>query len=100
MRNGTAVVSRHVHGLIELTLGRATTSTDHLYVHPQGAGDLIVVQLDQPLGVGEIFIVVLGPRMRFQPTLGAQSRDRPPASMARIALAPWSPDSVCTDLIF
>ena len=102
-------------GLAELALGGCTTTTDHLYVHPRGAGDLISAEIRaaQELGV------------RFHPTRGSMSlsqkdgglppdsvvqdddeiladserlvgmhHDRAWGAMVRIALAPCSPFSV------
>ena len=114
-----AYVSAYV-GLTELALGGATTSTDHLYVHPKGAGDLISAEIRAAQEMG----------MRFHPTRGSMSlsvkdgglppdstvqdeddiladsqrlveqhHDRSPASMLRIALAPCSPFSVSTGLM-
>lgn len=114
-----AFVSAYV-GLIELALAGATTSTDHLYVHPRGAGDLISAEIDAARELG----------MRFHPTRGSMSlsvkdgglppdsvvqaddeiladsqrlvemhHDSSPASMLRIALAPCSPFSVSTALM-
>src|SRR5579862_6722948 len=107
-------------GLAELALGGCTTSTDHLYVHPRAAGDLITAEIRaaQELGV------------RFHPTRGSMSRsqkdgglppdevvqdgdeilsdserlvglhhDRSPGAMVRIALAPCSPFSVTPELM-
>ncbi len=102
-------------GLAELALGGCTTSTDHLYVHPRGAGDLISAEVGAARELG----------VRFHPTRGSMSRsqkdgglppddvvqdddeilsdserlvqlhhDRSPGAMVRIALAPCSPFSV------
>ena len=107
-------------GLAELALGGCTTSTDHLYVHPRGAGDLITAEITAAAELG----------MRFHPTRGSMSLGRsagglPPDevcqspdeimadaerlvaahhdpahdAMVRIALAPCSPFSVSTDVM-
>ena len=115
-----AYVSAYV-GLTELALGGCTTSTDHLYVHPRGAGDLITAEVAAARDLG----------MRFHPTRGSMSlsvkdgglppdsrragRRRDPGrvasawwprtttarrlAMTRIALAPCSPFSVSTSLM-
>lgn len=107
-------------GLAELALGGCTTSTDHLYVHPEGSGDLIGAEIHaaQELGV------------RFHPTRGSMSlsekdgglppdsvvqdddeiladserlvahhHDRSWGAMVRVALAPCSPFSVNPQLM-
>ncbi len=107
-------------GLAELALGGCTTSTDHLYVHPKGAGDLISAEIAAAAELG----------MRFHPTRGSMSlsekdgglppdsvvqndeeiladserlvarhHDRSWGAMVRIALAPCSPFSVTPDLM-
>lgn len=107
-------------GLAELALGGCTTSTDHLYVHPRGAGDLISAEITAAAELG----------MRFHPTRGSMSlgqsdgglppdevcqspeeilaeserlvgvhHDSSPDAMVRIALAPCSPFSVSTELM-
>ncbi|MGF7236635.1 MAG: 8-oxoguanine deaminase [Frankia sp.] len=107
-------------GLVELALGGCTTSTDHLYVHPRGAGDLISAEISAARELG----------MRFHPTHGSMSRskkdgglppdsvvqehdeilaasaalvakhhDPAPGAMVRIALAPCSPFSVTPELM-
>lgn len=107
-------------GLAELALGGCTTSTDHLYVHPKGAGDLITAEIDAAKDLG----------MRFHPTHGSMSlsvkdgglppdsvvmdedeilaeserlvglhHDPSSDSMTQIALAPCSPFSVTPDLM-
>ena len=114
-----AYVSAYV-GLTELALGGCTTSTDHLYVHPRGAGDLISAEIAAAGDLG----------MRFHPTRGSMSlsakdgglppdsvvqdddeiladserlvrahHDRSATAMTRIALAPCSPFSVSTELM-
>jgi cytosine/adenosine deaminase-related metal-dependent hydrolase len=114
-----AYVSAYV-GLTELALSGCTTSTDHLYVHPRGAGDLISAEITAARDLG----------VRFQPTRGSMSlsvkdgglppdevvqdddeiladskrlvdahHDRSPGAMTRIALAPCSPFSVSTSLM-
>ena len=45
-------------GLAELALSGCTTSTDHLYLHPHGAGDLLTAEIDAAKDLG----------MRFHPT--------------------------------
>jgi cytosine/adenosine deaminase-related metal-dependent hydrolase len=112
-------VSAYV-GLTELALGGCTTTTDHLYVHPKGAGDLISAEITAARMLG----------MRFHPTRGSMSRSRKdgglppdsvvqepdeilassarlveahhdpsPGAMVRIALAPCSPFSVSPALM-
>jgi cytosine/adenosine deaminase-related metal-dependent hydrolase len=107
-------------GLAELALGGCTTSTDHLYVHPRGGGDLISAEITAARELG----------MRFHPTRGSMSLSQkdgglPPDSvvqdddeiladserlvakhhdpawgaMVRIALAPCSPFSVTSGLM-
>jgi cytosine/adenosine deaminase-related metal-dependent hydrolase len=114
-----AYVSAYV-GLTELAMGGCTTSTDHLYVHPRGGGDLISAEIAAALEVG----------VRFHPTRGSMSLSQkdgglPPDSvvqddeeiladskrlverhhdpshgaMVRVALAPCSPFSVSTGLM-
>ncbi len=107
-------------GLAELALGGCTTSTDHLYVHPRGSGDLIGAEIAASSEVG----------LRFHPTRGSMSLSRkdgglPPDSVVQdddeiladsarlverhhdrswgamvcIALAPCSPFSVTPELM-
>jgi cytosine/adenosine deaminase-related metal-dependent hydrolase len=107
-------------GLAELALGGCTTTTDHLYVHPRGAGDLISAEIAAARELG----------FRFHPTRGSMSlsekdgglppdsvvqdddeiladserlvrRHHDPAdgAMVRIALAPCSPFSVSPALM-
>jgi cytosine/adenosine deaminase-related metal-dependent hydrolase len=114
-----AYVSAYV-GLTELALSGCTTSTDHLYVHPRGAGDLIAAEIAAARDLG----------MRFHPTRGSMSlsvkdgglppdevvqdddeiladsqrlvdahHDRSPGALTRIALAPCSPFTVSTSLM-
>ena len=107
-------------GLLELALGGCTTSTDHLYLHPRGGGDLITAEIQAATELG----------MRFHPTHGSMSHSEkdgglPPddvvrdedeilaeserlvalhhdpshGAMVRIALAPCSPFSVTPELM-
>src|SRR6266581_2304628 len=107
-------------GLAELALGGCTTTTDHLYVHPRGSGDLISAEITAARELG----------VRFHPTRGSMSLSEkdgglPPDSvvqdddeiladserlvarhhdpswgaMVRIALAPCSPFSVTPGLM-
>jgi cytosine/adenosine deaminase-related metal-dependent hydrolase len=114
-----AYVSAYV-GLTELALAGCTTSTDHLYVHPRDAGDLITAEVTAARDLG----------MRFHPTRGSMSlsvkdgglppdsvvqdddeiladserlvaahHDGSATALTRIALAPCSPFSVSTSLM-
>jgi cytosine/adenosine deaminase-related metal-dependent hydrolase len=107
-------------GLAELALSGCTTSTDHLYLHPHGAGDLLTAEIEAARDLG----------IRFHPTRGSISlsvkdgglppddvvadddeiladseaavgrhHDRSFGAMTRIALAPCSPFSVTEDLM-
>jgi cytosine/adenosine deaminase-related metal-dependent hydrolase len=114
-----AHVSAYV-GLTELALGGCTTSTDHLYVHPRGGGDLISAEIAAARDLG----------VRFHPTRGSMSlsqkdgglppdevvqdddeiladsqrlvglhHDPSPTAMVQVALAPCSPFSVTPRLM-
>jgi cytosine/adenosine deaminase-related metal-dependent hydrolase len=107
-------------GLAELALSGCTTSTDHLYLHPRGAGDLLAAEIAAATELG----------VRFHPTRGSMSlsekdgglppddvvgdddeilaaceqavarhHDRSHGAMVRIALAPCSPFSVTEALM-
>jgi cytosine/adenosine deaminase-related metal-dependent hydrolase len=107
-------------GLAELAESGCTTSTDHLYVHPAGGGDLLAAEIAAAHELG----------VRFHPTRGSMSlsvkdgglppdsvvqdddtilaesaaavarfHDRSHGSMTQIALAPCSPFSVTTQLM-
>ena len=107
-------------GLAELALSGCTTSTDHLYLHPRGAGDLLTAEIDAARDLG----------VRFHPTRGSMSlsekdgglppddvvadddeilaacedavarhHDRSHGAMTRIALAPCSPFTVTEELM-
>ncbi|MFM8504112.1 MAG: amidohydrolase family protein, partial [Acidimicrobiaceae bacterium] len=107
-------------GLAELAMSGCTTSTDHLYVHPTGAGDLLSAEISAAIDLG----------VRFHPTRGSMSlsvkdgglppddvvqdhdvileesaravsmhHDRSRGAMMRVALAPCSPFSVTKKLM-
>lgn len=106
--------------LAELALSGCTTTSDHLYVHPKGAGNLLAAEIAAAVELG----------IRFHPTRGSMSlsqkdgglppdsvvqdhdlilaesqravelhHDRNHGAMVRIALAPCSPFSVTKQLM-
>jgi cytosine/adenosine deaminase-related metal-dependent hydrolase len=107
-------------GVAELALGGCTTTTDHLYVHPRGAGDLISAEIRAAREVGVRFHPTRGSMSLSQKDGGlppdsvvqdddeiladserlvAQHHDREWGAMVRIALAPCSPFSVTPRLM-
>jgi len=107
-------------GLASLALSGCSTSTDHHYVFPKGAGDLLAAEVEAARGLG----------IRFHPCRGSMDlgrsegglppdevvegrdeilaaceeaierfHDPSPGSMLRIALAPCSPFSVTRGLM-
>ncbi len=107
-------------GLAQLATSGCTTSTDHHYVFPPQAGDLLAVEIDAAAAIG----------LRFHPCRGSldlgvsrgglppdsiverrddvlvasadaidRFHDPSPGAMVRIALAPTSPFSVTTELL-
>ena len=115
-----AVYASAFVGLAELALSGCTTSTDHLYLHPRGAGDLLSAEIAAARELG----------VRFHPTRGSMSlsekdgglppddvvadddeilaaseeavhrhHDRSFGAMVRVALAPCSPFSVTERLM-
>lgn len=107
-------------GLAELALSGCTTSSDHHYIHPSGAGDLLAAEISAAAELG----------IRFHPTFGSMSlsfkdgglppdnavlteeeilsaserhvarwHDRSHGAMCRVALAPCSPFSVTPRLM-
>lgn len=107
-------------GLAELAMGGCTTSSDHHYIHPNRAGDLLAAEISAASELG----------MRFHPTYGSMSlsvkdgglppddavltedeilanskmhverwHDPSHGSMIQIALAPCSPFSVTPELM-
>jgi cytosine/adenosine deaminase-related metal-dependent hydrolase len=107
-------------GLAQLARSGCSTSTDHHYIFPRHAGDLLAVEIDAARAIG----------LRFHPCRGAMDlgqslgglppdavvedrdailaasaaaidrfHDPAPGAMVRIALAPTSPFSVTTELM-
>jgi cytosine/adenosine deaminase-related metal-dependent hydrolase len=64
-------------GLAELALGGCTTSSDHLYLHPPGGGDLLGAEVAAALDVG----------LRFHPTYGSMDVTEANGGFAPAALA-------------
>jgi cytosine/adenosine deaminase-related metal-dependent hydrolase len=114
-----AHVSAYV-GLTELALSGCTTSSDHLYVHPRGTGDLISAEVAAARELGVRFTATRGSMslsvkdgglppdsvvqdddeiLTDSQRLVAAHHDRSPTALTRIALAPCSPFSVSTALM-
>ena len=73
-------------GLAELALSGCTTSTDHLYLHPHGAGDLLTAEIEAARDIG----------IRFHPTRGSMSLSQkdgglPPDTSSTTTSRSWPP---------
>jgi cytosine/adenosine deaminase-related metal-dependent hydrolase len=107
-------------GLAELALGGCTTTSDHLYVHPRGAGDLITAEIEAAVDIGMRFVATRGSMSLSEKDGGLppdsvvqdddeiladserlvqMHHDRSPHAMVQLALAPCSPFSVTPDLM-
>jgi cytosine/adenosine deaminase-related metal-dependent hydrolase len=107
-------------GLSALALSGCTTTTDHHYVFPRGAGDLLEVEVEAAIEIGLRFHPCRGSmdlgrsRGGLPPDEVVEDRDEilmaseeaidrfhdpSPGSMLRIALAPCSPFSVTRELM-
>lgn len=107
-------------GMAELALGGCTTSMDHLYVHPHGAGDLIGAEIAAARELGFRFHATRGSMSRSQKDGGlppdsvvedddtilaeserlvAAHHDPSAHAMVQVALAPCSPFSVTPALM-
>jgi cytosine/adenosine deaminase-related metal-dependent hydrolase len=107
-------------GLAELALSGCSTTTDHHYLHPAGAGDLLEVEIEAARELGVRFHPCRGsmdlgesdgglpPDVVVESTGDALARSREaverfhdpaPGSMLRIAIAPCSPFSVTERLM-
>jgi cytosine/adenosine deaminase-related metal-dependent hydrolase len=107
-------------GLAQLALSGCSTTTDHHYVHPAGAGDLLEVEIEAARELGLRFHPCRGsmdlgasqgglpPDSVVETTDDALARsqeaverhhDPAPGSMLRIAIAPCSPFSVTERLM-
>jgi cytosine/adenosine deaminase-related metal-dependent hydrolase len=107
-------------GLAELALSGCTTSTDHHYVFPAGAGDLLAAEIDAARALGVRFhpcrgsmdlgasagglppdVVVQDFDTVLRETEDAVGRfhDPAPGAMVRIAIAPCSPFSASERLM-
>lgn len=107
-------------GLAELALSGCTTSTDHLYVHRSGAGDLVAAEIQAAAELGVRFHPTRGSMdlsakdgglppdsvVQDRDTILADSKrlvemhhDRSWGAMVRVALAPCSPFSASPGLM-
>ncbi|MFN8051779.1 MAG: 8-oxoguanine deaminase [Acidimicrobiales bacterium] len=107
-------------GFAELALGGCTTTMDHMYVHPAGAGDLIAAEIAAAEELGMRFCATRGSMSRSKKdgglppdevvqdndTILAESErlvgvhhDPSAQAMVQVALAPCSPFSVTPDLM-
>jgi cytosine/adenosine deaminase-related metal-dependent hydrolase len=107
-------------GMAELLLGGCTTTSDHLYVHPSGGGDLIAAEIAAAVDLGMRFTATRGSMSLSRKDGGlppdsvvqepdeiladservvARFHDPGPLAMVRVALAPCSPFSVTQQLM-